>query len=159
MKPGPKARSPEERFWSFVSPEPTTGCWLWTGHVQHQGYGRLWSADRQGMILATHVALAIAGRPVPPRMMACHRCDVWGVGPACVNPDHLFVGSNQDNQIDYVAKGLNEKTRRTHCVRGHPLTPANVFLRASRNGRPGRNCRTCNVERASEWRAARRAST
>lgn len=86
-------------------PEPNTGCWLWLGAltIGHYGHvkvgGRLWVASR--LSYTVHVG------PVPGGMFVCHRCDTR----QCVNPDHLFLGTNQDNMDDMRAKGRGPRLR------------------------------------------------
>jgi hypothetical protein len=97
------ARTEEERFWAFVSPEPNTGCFLWTGALNAQGYGVFTRAD--GRDEGAHrFALELAlGRPLQPGEWACHGCDF----PACVRvgPGHIFPGTPTDNVRDMMAKG------------------------------------------------------
>lgn len=75
-----------------------SGCWLWTG-ASSPRYGIV---RHRGRRLTTHRAAweAING-PIPAGLQICHKCDV----PRCVNPDHLFLGTNADNVADMVAKG------------------------------------------------------
>ena len=87
----------EQRFWKYV--EKTDSCWLWTGAKIGNGYGHI-TVKRQS--IKTHrFSWELHYGAIPAGMFVCHRCDV----KACVRPDHLFLGTNQDNQLDAVAKG------------------------------------------------------
>lgn len=98
--PKPPVFTDLQRFERMYIPEPNSGCWLWLG-TEVRGYGRFWVGGKLKM--ATHFALGLKGVLVPPNHTAeaCHHCD----NPACVNPDHLFCGSQSDNQQDCVRKG------------------------------------------------------
>lgn len=86
-----------ERFWSRVSRQES-GCWLWTGWRDRDGYGRLKWRGRK--IRAHRLAYELHNGPVASTLQVCHSCDV----PACVNPAHLWVGTNRDNVADSIAK-------------------------------------------------------
>lgn len=94
--------------WSSV-PAPSTGCRLWVKATAAGGYGQFSWKDR--LRLAHRAAYELAHGLIPSGMVVCHKCDV----PACINPDHLFLGTHVDNMRDAVAKG--------RAVRGarHPL--------------------------------------
>lgn len=96
-----------ERFWSTVDRLDADGCWLWRGPLKN-GYG-LFTVFRNGKsktLLAHRISLEMKiGSLDGPRVLACHTCDVR----KCVNPNHLFPGSHQDNARDMVAKGRNGK--------------------------------------------------
>jgi hypothetical protein len=95
-----------ERFERKYTPEPNSGCWIWFGSVDRRGYGQMRIGKRAR--IATHIALELAGRPLALGQWALHRCD----NPACVNPDHLFAGTQKDNMRDCIAKGRHSKPPR-----------------------------------------------
>ena len=91
--------SDRKRFDSFVMPVPEAGCWLWAGAAHVKGYG-YFSVHGKGR-RAHRVSYEMACGPIPTGLSVCHKCDT----PACVNPDHLFVGDQRANILDAVAKG------------------------------------------------------
>jgi hypothetical protein len=92
-----------DRFMDKVSPEPNSGCWLWTGCVNYDGYGQLLVG--RGARGAHRVSYELFHGAIEPGMHICHKCDV----PSCVNPDHLFMGTAADNAADKVRKGRQQK--------------------------------------------------
>lgn len=95
-----------KRFWSFV--QKTDGCWPWTGATTKDGYGLL-SVRSGGRIhtpRANRIAYYLAHGELPDKALVCHRCD----NPPCCNPDHLFIGTHDDNMKDMAEKhrGTNE---------------------------------------------------
>jgi hypothetical protein len=80
-------------------PEPNTGCFLWLGARNNKGYGMLGRGDR--WFTAHRYAWIMANGPIPAGQLVLHRCDQR----ACVRPDHLRLGTAQDNTDDMIAKG------------------------------------------------------
>lgn len=92
-----------DRFHAKVSPEPTSGCWLWTGGTKEYGYGVIGLGRReQGTAKAHRVAYELYHGCADGKVIM-HTCD----NPACVNPTHLRAGTLSDNMRDCVAKGRN----------------------------------------------------
>jgi hypothetical protein len=98
----PSPRSLTESFWAKV--KKTDSCWLWIGSRQKNDYGRI---KRHRKILIAHrVSWFIHNGPIPDGLLVCHHCD----NPMCVNPNHLFLGTQQDNFWDMYNKG-----RKANC--------------------------------------------
>ena len=95
------------QFWSRVDKTPGHGpkgdCWIWTGRIDNSkrgGYG--WFGKNQ----RTHrLSWVIANGIIPDGLQVLHHCDIR----PCVNPSHLFLGTNQDNVDDKVAKGRHPR--------------------------------------------------
>lgn len=89
----------EERFWLHV--RKTDRCWIWTAQVNTEGYGV--TSERHVGLYAHRVSWEIAhpNEPIPSGFYICHHCD----NRRCVRPDHLFLGTNSDNQLDAKRKG------------------------------------------------------
>ncbi len=104
----PKPVSLEKRFYRFVERGGSDECWLWTGARHPKGYGRIRQGGRGSKTLLAHrVSFELHKRLLKPGENACHRCD----NPPCVNPNHLFAGSQKDNIIDREAKGRSADRR------------------------------------------------
>lgn len=117
------------RFERSYIPEPNSGCWLWIG------WARSITATCRDMrpyfqvsgkrTLAYRFAYELYRGPIPSGLMVCHSCDV----SLCVNPDHLFVGTNSDNQQDSLRKGrhASQLHRSSYQERARYLGVRNIW--------------------------------
>jgi HNH endonuclease len=93
----------DKRFWSKV--EKKEGCWEWTAARLLNGYGVV--ALGKCMWLAHRASWLLHYGEIPQGMLVLHHCDNRG----CVRPDHLFLGTNQDNVRDMLSKGRQIKAQ------------------------------------------------
>lgn len=119
----------------------SNNCWIWTAAKTSVGYGEL-RYDGE-LTLAHRVSWIVYKGPIPNGLIVCHTCDIR----ACINPDHLFLGTHSDNTQDMLRKNRNfhKPTHLTRCKRGHEFTPENTYIRPE--GR--RMCRICMKFRKS----------
>ncbi len=98
-KDDPRATDIQARFWSKVSIPEDDGCWEWVASLDGSGYGRF--GYRGGLVSAHRFSFDLFSGPIPSGMHVLHHCD----NPACVNPDHLYLGGPRDNMIDRELRG------------------------------------------------------
>ena len=138
----------EERFWSKVRILDSDSCWEWMGskvnkqdtYGQIRLNGRCHRAHRFAYQLIHKIQLN-------PKQFVCHTCD----NPSCVNPKHLWIGTNSDNMQDSIRKGRhspmftvggpNPQKNLTHCRRGHPFDEKNTHISKQKEWR----CRLCRA--------------
>ena len=132
-----------EKFWVRTKLEPN-GCLEWQGArlKSKQPYGVV--KHKQKMWKAHRVAFLLCVGSIPDGLLVCHRCD----NPRCVRPTHLFLGTNQDNQLDALSKGRLSNPNKTHCPRGHEYSEINTY-----RYRNARFCRTCNANSHQQARS------
>lgn len=136
-----------ERFWNKVQPEPTTGCWLWSGYIDRGGYGR-YALGERNQTGAHRLTYEFLVGPIPKRLAIDHLCRT----PACCNPEHLEPVTNKVNVLR--SEGLAAiNSRKTHCVKGHPFSEANTG-----RGNGKRWCRACKRRRGAEYKARKAAA-
>lgn len=127
--------APRARIMAGSIPEPNSGCWIWLGSTNAKGYAHLKYETRQQR--ANRFSWSAYNGEIPPGLHVLHSCD----NRLCVNPEHLFLGTNQDNVDDKMRKGRagqNQNAFKTHCPRGHEYTEGNTYWQGK-----NRSCRTC----------------
>src|SRR3990167_1420793 len=87
-----------DRFWSRVFRD-VEGCWPWRGNIATHGYGRVWWEGRRWRV--HRLAYVLTYGSIPCGMCVLHRCDAR----ACVNPQHLWLGTTVENTRDMMVKG------------------------------------------------------
>lgn len=97
----PNTTSANEYLFARAIPEPMSGCWLWSGYVDDIGYGR---AGHPTENKAHRIIWTILYGAIPSGKKILHKCDVR----CCINPDHLFIGTQADNVADMMKKGRNK---------------------------------------------------
>lgn len=96
---------PSSRTDRFIAKiEQTDGCWFWIAAKNAHGYG-IFVGGNGRTVLAHRLAYELFIGPIPDDLQVNHSCDT----PACVNPDHLWLGTQLDNIRDRDAKGRTKK--------------------------------------------------
>jgi len=102
----PAKRDPIERFHEKYVINPDNGCWEWTATLDQSGYGLL---GYEGSMKGAHrFSYKIYKGEIPKGLYVLHKCD----NPPCVNPEHLFLGTQKDNMDDMYNKG---RAKRMSC--------------------------------------------
>lgn len=139
-----RGASIEARFWSKVpNTDDPMACWYWGGRIDPRGYGRF-DLPKEGRCklmpwLAHRVSFLLTRGSLSSSAVVCHKCD----NTRCVNPSHLFVGSQADNLTDMKNKGRGNgkrklsiddvleilKSNETHSVLGekYGVSRANIY--------------------------------
>ena len=98
----------KERLESKIHKNPTSGCWEWTGCRNHCGYGKIY-INRKAEYSHRISYIEYVG-DIPAGMCILHKCD----NQKCVNPDHLFAGTQSHNMFDMWAKNRHKRG----CTKG-----------------------------------------
>lgn len=119
-----KVRPLADRLLDMVMPVTECGCWIFIGCLTNKGYGNFSIAAGKSR-LAHRVSYELFRGQIPDGKHVLHRCDM----PACINPDHLFLGTHLDNVADMIKKNRNTKGE---TVGNSKLTEADVlYIRLS----------------------------
>lgn len=156
--------STEDRFWQYVAPiTEERGCWEWTAHLFDAGYGGF-AVTHSKKVGAHRFSYALHYGEIPAGLSVLHKCD----NRSCVNPQHLFLGTQGDNVRDCVAKGRNRygntqhfaaaaRRAKTHCRNGHPLDRVTVLKSGPSIGLTWRFCSICAHAAKMRYKRRQRA--
>lgn len=125
------------RFWDKCSPEPMSGCWLWTGTAINNR-GRVQLIDgRPKTVSAYRMSYESLVGPIAAGLTIDHVCQVT----LCVNPAHLEAVTVSENSRRYWQRN---PTSKTHCSRGHDLAVVGTWRKGTRDGAQRHVCRECH---------------
>jgi hypothetical protein len=88
------------------------GCWIWRRAKSDFGYGIVYRPG-VGLVRAHRMAWEMTQGPIPSGLVVLHKCDT----PACINPDHLRIGTKKQNSEDMVLKGRTNGPKGERCAR------------------------------------------
>lgn len=100
-----------DNLWAKVRKTQNHECWLWTAHVGESGYPAVWVNGIE--YCATRIAYLDFYGVQPGELMVCHSCDTT----LCMNPNHFFLGTHDDNMADRQRKGRQYKGRDHHLCK------------------------------------------
>jgi len=105
LMPAPNMTPFEDRY----VPEPMSGCWIWMGSLMAQGYGYAGNKSNGQPLSAHRRSWELHRGPIPKGKHVLHKCDIR----CCVYPDHLYVGTHQDNMRDMHERGRHGMAKLT----------------------------------------------
>ena len=149
-------RSDGHRFWDFVIPEPNSGCWIYFGSDNGNGYGAFTEAKGKTRRYAHRIAYEELRGPIPPGLELDHLCNTR----CCCNPDHLEPVTRAENQRRAARRGavFNSNHEKTHCRSGHPFSGSNLLVKRRSNGRTYRACKICETAAGLRYLAKKRGA-
>jgi len=124
-----------EEFIEFGRISVVDDCWVWNRAIMGKGYGHL---SRNGKWVRAHRLSYMLWHNcvLKPSQKVLHNCD----NPPCVNPEHLFLGTQGDNNRDMASKGRHWN-QKTHCKMGHEFTEENTYNHPNKQHRDCKICR------------------
>lgn len=130
-----------ESLYGYSYSQLETGCIIYGRSKDKDGYGwvyvgRTSPSGHPFSEKAHRIALTLKlERDILDGFLACHTCD----NPSCINPAHLYEGTQFDNERDKSVRGRHKNLQKTHCKNGHEFNEKNTWIRSDGS----RNCRIC----------------
>jgi HNH endonuclease len=142
-----RARPLLDRFMEKWTPDPSTGCWVWTAGLKSGGYASIGiGGGRRGVISGHQAAWLLFRGEIPRGLELDHLCR----NTACVNPDHLEAVTHVENMRRGAVNGGALWKPKTHCSKRHPMTPENIGFYLGT-----RYCRQCSRDSSTASHRAR----
>lgn len=138
------------RLENLSVPVTESGCWIWIGKADHNGYGLFNITSTGNPVMAHRLCYELTKGEIPKGLHLLHSCDT----PPCINPAHLKPGTQKKNMQECVDRGRhdNGRTFAEFCKNGHPLSGENLRIEVT----GFRRCQTCRKAYAVQSRLRKR---